>query len=146
MRVLIVEDHPFNAFCLSRLLQSAFLKIDVQTVANSALALEALGSECKDVVIVDGDLGASDGILCNGPALADAIWQLYPEQPIIAWTDSESQKQAFAHTFSKHHRPFTSNHCWPKVVSARRIEQALADTVGVIAYPYSAPMYQAASK
>ena len=116
MRVLIVEDNSFNAFCLTRLLQTVFPKLEIHSAADSTYA----------IVIVDGCLGATDGIHCNGPALADAIWSQDNNQHVIAWTDSKAQHQAFAETFKQHRQLFSEATCWPKIVTAERIENALA--------------------
>lgn len=72
MRVLIVEDSAFNAFCLRRLLESVVASISVTIVNNSQAALSFVNNYCPDIVIVDGDLGASpDEMNCNGPSLQE---------------------------------------------------------------------------
>ncbi|KTC99314.1 response regulator [Legionella erythra] len=125
MRVLIVEDNAFNAFCLTRLLQSAQPSVQVIVVNDSLSALNVIESEDVSLVIVDGDLGVGDGLLCNGPALADALWELKPSLPVIAWTDSEIMRSAFAETFKQQQKCFNDIYCWPKIVSQERISLAL---------------------
>lgn len=125
MRVLIVEDNAFNAFCLTRLLQAAHPAVHVTVVSDSLSALNAIESDNVALVVVDGDLGVSDGLLCHGPALADAIWQIKPTLPIIAWTDSEMMRSAFAETFKQQQKCFNDIYCWPKIVSQERISLAL---------------------
>ncbi|KTD45765.1 two component sensor and regulator histidine kinase response regulator [Legionella rubrilucens] len=125
MRVLIVEDNAFNAFCLTRLLQSVQPSVQVTVVNDSLSALNVIESDEMSLVIVDGDLGASDGLLCNGPALADALWELKPSLPVIAWTDSEMMRSAFAETFKQQQKCFNDIYCWPKIVSQERISLAL---------------------
>ncbi|MDX1836339.1 response regulator [Legionella taurinensis] len=125
MRVLIVEDNAFNAFCLTRLLQSVQPAVQVTVVNDSLNALNVIESDEVSLVIVDGDLGASDGLLCNGPALADALWELKPSLPVIAWTDSEMMRSAFAETFKQQQKCFNDIYCWPKIVSQERISLAL---------------------
>ena len=48
-----------------------------------------MNDQLPDLVIIDGDLGAKDGIHCNGPALADTILRTVPQVPIIAWSDCD---------------------------------------------------------
>lgn len=126
MRILIVEDNAFNAFCLTRLLQAACPHVLVTVVNDSISALNALESDAPSLVILDGDLGVSDGLRCNGPALADAIWQHSPSLPLVAWSDSENMQQAFSKIFRQHKKNFNDLSCWPKIVSQERISQSLA--------------------
>ncbi|KTD66282.1 response regulator [Legionella spiritensis] len=125
MRVLIVEDNTFNAFCLTRLLQEVHPHVQVTTVGDSISALSAIAQELPSLIIMDGDLGASDGLHCNGPALADLIWQNNPSLPMIAWSDSEGMRHAFARIYKLHKKPFNDMLCWPKIVAQERIRQSL---------------------
>ena len=126
MHILIVEDNPFNAFCLTRLLQSVYRQIQVSVVGNSVDALNFLQQNTLSLVILDGDLRANNESHCNGPTLADVIWSSGYTIPIIAWTDSEGMQQAFADVFEKHNKFFNENHCWTKIVSQKRMIQTLA--------------------
>lgn len=126
MHILIVEDNAFNAFCLSGLLQATHQRITISVVSNSVNALEFLKKHSPFLIILDGDLRAHDELHCNGPALADSIWTLNPRASIIAWTDSDLMRQAFAKTFNQHNKPFTEHHCWTKIVSRERIIQSLS--------------------
>lgn len=124
MRVLIVEDNAFNAYCLRRLLESVLIPVDVTLVNHSQAALAFVESNEPDVVIIDGDLAVSDGINCNGPALADMLLAKYPYLPLIAWTNSELMRDAFAQTFKQHKKPFNEHNNWSKVTTAERICRA----------------------
>ncbi|WP_419419875.1 response regulator [Legionella sp. D16C41] len=126
MRVLVVEDSTFNAFCLTRLLQVVNSQINVTVVIDSVQALTYLQHTTPELIILDGDLKASDGLGCNGPALAHTIWSNYKYIPIIAWTNSENMRQAFAEVFSRHNRSFHDYNCWQKIVSPERIAQSLS--------------------
>ncbi|KTC76987.1 response regulator [Legionella brunensis] len=125
MRVLIVEDNAFNAFCLTRLLTAVNKQIQVIVVGDSLSTLNYLAENDASFIIMDGDLGASDGLYCNGPALAEVIWQKNPELPIVAWSDSENMRRAFIDVFKQYNKPFNEYSCWTKVVSQERIRQSL---------------------
>lgn len=125
MRILIVEDGAFNAFCLTQLLEAVFEPVQVVLAKDSISALNELSQNSPALVILDGHLGASDGLYCNGPALASAIWLLNPQMPIIAWSDSEAMRLAFAEVFKQHNKVFNDYTCWTKVVSQERIRQSL---------------------
>ncbi|MCL9684509.1 response regulator [Legionella maioricensis] len=121
MRVLIVEDNAFNAFCLRRLLESVVTSISVTIVNNSQAAMSHINSHLPDMVVMDGDLGLTDELNCSGPALTDALWQKYPYLPIIAWSDSEAMREAFAVVFNQHNKPLNEYNTWTKVISIERI-------------------------
>lgn len=121
MRVLIVEDNAFNAFCLRRLLESVVTSVSVTIVNNSQTAMSHINNNLPDMVVVDGNLGATDGLHCNGPALTKVLLQKYPYLPIIAWTDSESMREAFAVVFNQYNKPLNEYNMWTKVISIERI-------------------------
>ncbi|KTD62494.1 response regulator [Legionella shakespearei] len=122
MRVLIVEDNAFNAFCLRRLLESVVASIGVTIANNSQAAMTHINNTSFDMVVIDGDLGAvSDSAYCNGPELAHIILQKNPHLPIIAWSDSESMRDAFALVFKHYDRLYNEYNCWTKVISLERI-------------------------
>ncbi|KTD33781.1 two component sensor and regulator histidine kinase response regulator [Legionella nautarum] len=125
MRILIVEDNAFNAFCLSRLLETINKQIKLKLVNDSLSALCYLAQYEVALIILDGDLGASDGVKCNGPALADVIWLNHPSIPIIAWSDSEEMRTAFSAVFRKHNKEFNDYSCWKKEVKVDLIQQSL---------------------
>ncbi|KTD22743.1 two component sensor and regulator, histidine kinase response regulator [Legionella lansingensis] len=125
MRVLIVEDNAFNAFCLSRLLTTVDKQLQVAVVNDSLSAINYLAENDVSLVILDGDLGAADGLHCNGPALAEHIWQNDSHFPLIAWSDSECMRNAFVDIFRKYNKPLNDYTCWTKVVSQERIRQSL---------------------
>lgn len=125
MRVLIVEDNAFNAFCLRRLFESVLSSLSVTVVNNSQAALTELDHNHPDLVVIDGNLGADDGLHCNGPALADLLLQKFPSLPLIAWSDSEPMRIAFAKIFKQHNKPLNEHKIWTKVVSAERIRKTL---------------------
>ncbi|STX27632.1 two component sensor and regulator, histidine kinase response regulator [Legionella beliardensis] len=126
MRVLIVEDSTFNAFCLTRLLQVVCQTIHVTVVNDSLQALAYLEKNRPTLIILDGDLKALDGLGCNGPALAHTIWAKHADLPIIAWTNSDLMRQAFADVFRQYGKSFCEHTCWNKIVSPERIVQSLS--------------------
>lgn len=122
MRVLVVEDDAFNAFCLQRVLQLAFLDCQVELAHNSAIALQHLSHTSYDLLVLDGDLGVmEEDKLCNGPALLDKLWQEKPRQKAVAWSDSSRMLQEFRSVFHRHGREFTQSCCWPKTITAQKI-------------------------
>jgi CheY-like chemotaxis protein len=125
MRILIVEDNAFNAFCLSRLLETIFKHVHIICVKNSSEALSFLQHYPITLVILDGDLGAGDGLQCNGPVLASVIWSMCHDLPVIAWTNSDNMRQAFADVFQQHGKLFDEYRCWKKMVSLDHIQQSL---------------------
>ncbi|WED43038.1 response regulator [Legionella cardiaca] len=125
MRVLIVEDNAFNAFCLSRLLTTVNKQVQLMVVNDSLSALNYLAENNVSFVVMDGDLGATDGLYCNGPSLAEIIWQKFPELPIVAWSDSDAMRRAFIDVFKQYNKPFNEYTYWTKVVSQERIRQSL---------------------
>ena len=118
MHVLIVEDNAFNAFCLRRLLESVITSVTITITNNSEAALFHIKGSVPDMVVVDGDLGAvGEGMRCNGPELADVLLHQYPNLPLIAWSDSESMRDAFAQVFRLHDKQVNDFNSWTKVVS-----------------------------
>jgi CheY-like chemotaxis protein len=126
MRVLIVEDNFFNAYCLQQLLENIFKEIKISIVSKSTDAISAVQSDKPACVILDGFLNSSDGLDCNGPVLADMLWQRDPALVIIAWTDSIVMRNAFKSVFKQHNKPFSGSFIWPKVVSEARIISSFA--------------------
>lgn len=125
MHLLIVEDNAFNAYCLQRLLETLAPGIKIHSVSNSVEAIAAVKSSSPDCIVLDGDLGISDGLNCNGPALADLIWKHHPQMHIIAWTDSEVMRSAFNRVYQQHDKPFNEYSCWTKIVSQERVRKSL---------------------
>jgi CheY-like chemotaxis protein len=124
MRVLIVEDNAFNAFCLRRLLESAVASISVTIVHNSKAALSQVNHHAPDMVVIDGDLEASnDGTQCNGPELAHILLQKYPDLPLIAWSNSDSMRVVFMHVFKHHDKPINEYNTWNKLISVEHISK-----------------------
>lgn len=126
MRVLIVEDNAFNAFCLRRLLESMKQSVSVTIVNNSRDALSLINYYLPDIVILDGDLGAKGTSFFNGPELANHILQKYPSLPIIAWSDSDLIKKEFAGVLIRYNKLLNEYSIWPKVVSSERIDNTFA--------------------
>lgn len=128
MRVLIVEDNAFNAFCLRRIVESVMTSVSVTIVNNSVAALSLIQNYHPDMVIIDGDLGAAsaDPAYCNGPELIRILLQKYSHLPLIAWTDSDDMRQEFARVFKSYSIPVNEFNSWPKVVSKDRILNTLA--------------------
>ncbi len=121
MRVLIVEDNAFNAFCLRRLLESVVTSVSVSIVNNSQAAVSHINGNLPDMVVVDGDLGAIDELHCNGPELVNILLRRHPYLPIIAWSDSESMRDAFAVVFNQYNKPLNEYNTWTKVIGIERI-------------------------
>lgn len=123
MRVLIIEDNEFNAFCLRRLLESVITGSSVTLVNNSNAALALFYSHPFDLVIIDGDLGAdrAKGAYCNGPELAQILFYKYPHIALIGWTDSQQMRQKFSHIFKQHDRSLNEFSMWNKTVTTETI-------------------------
>lgn len=118
MRVLIVEDNAFNAFCLRRLLESAVSPVTVSIVNSSKAALLLINNHSPDMVVIDGDLGTSE---YNGPELLDVLLKKYSDLPVIAWSDSDAMKEAFARVLSQNDKQMNEYNTWTKIVSRERI-------------------------
>ncbi|WP_367607494.1 response regulator [Legionella sp. W05-934-2] len=123
MNILIVDDNAFGAYCLSRLLSLVNADVSISIVHNSQAALSAIETRQPDWVVLDGDLQAGDGIYCNGPALLDCIWSVYPDISAVVWTDSDAMRLKFAEVFDRYNKPFTEDYCWPKMVKQNRIRR-----------------------
>ncbi len=123
MRVLIIEDNDFNAFCLRRLLESVMTGGSVTVANNSNAALSLFYSHPFDLVIIDGDLGAvrGTGAHCNGPELAQILLYKYPHLALVAWTDSQQLRQEFSHIFKQHERVLNELSVWNKTVTVETI-------------------------
>lgn len=134
MQILIVEDHEFNALCLTQLLQATNYSLLISTANSSTSATGYLQQNSPELVILDGNLCAR-GSQQNGPDLANTIWLKNPETTIVAWTDSDSMRLAFAEAFEQHAKPFNFYYCWPKLVRAEQILQ-LFYRMGVGQNPY----------
>lgn len=126
MRVLIVEDNAFNAFCLSRLLQTVNKQLKIKVVSDGCSALRYLTQYEVSLIILDGDLGENPNSNDNGPTLANSIWSKNSQIPIIAWSDSEDMRAAFAGVFKQHNKAFDHKSCWPKAVDSGLVLQALS--------------------
>jgi len=123
MHILIVDDNAFGAYCLSRMLSVVNANVTITIAHNSLAALSAIEEKQPDWVILDGDLQAGDGIQCNGPALLDCIWSLYPDISVVVWTDSDIMNAGFADVFHRYNKPYTDDYCWPKMVKQSRIRR-----------------------
>jgi CheY-like chemotaxis protein len=126
MRVLIIEDNSFNAFCLSRLLESVITSVSITVASNSQEALSSMETNVPDLVIVDGELSLPDESSVHGPQLADVILQKHPDLPLIAWSDSEFMLGSFSKIFTQHNRLVNEYNTWSKTVSPECIHKAWA--------------------
>ncbi|MBI2785544.1 MAG: response regulator [Legionella longbeachae] len=126
MRVLIIEDNAFNAFCLCRLLELVNPSSLVAIVNNSHDALSALEINIPDLVIIDGELSLIDELSTHGPQLAAQLLQKYPYLPLIVWSDSEFMRGAFAKVFIQHNRLVNEYNTWTKTVSPECIRKTLS--------------------
>jgi CheY-like chemotaxis protein len=125
MRVLIIEDNSFNAFCLSRLLEAVCPQVNISVITNSIDALHATETFNPNLVILDGDLGGGANQY-NGPVLADIIMRKYPDKAVVAWTDNAPFRSAFEGVFKAHHRSFNETVMWSKQLSHNDLHQALS--------------------
>ncbi|MGL5743447.1 MAG: response regulator [Legionella sp.] len=123
MRVLIIEDNAFNAFCLCRLLESAITSVSTTVVSNSQDALSVMEINVHDLVIIDGELNLIDEMSTHGPQLAAVLLQKYPHLPLISWSDSEFMRSAFAKIFIQHNRLVNEYNTWTKAVSLKSIHK-----------------------
>lgn len=123
MRVLIIEDNEFNAFCLRRLLESALPDGNISIANNSNAALSLFYAHPFDLVILDGDLGAAraNGAYCNGPELAQLLLSKYPQIALVAWTDSQLMRQEFSLVFKQFQRQLNELSLWNKTVTTESI-------------------------
>lgn len=125
MRVLIVEDNAFNAFCLRRLIEQVILTVSVNVVQNSHDALAVISNHIPDLVVIDGDLGTTEGLNCNGPELANILLQKYPQLPLVSWSNSESMNESFMQVFRMHGKVYNECTIWTKLVSLESLVQTL---------------------
>ncbi len=127
MRILIIEDNEFNAFCLRRLLESVIHNTSVTTVNNSSSALTLFYSQSFDLVILDGDLGAARAkdAYCNGPELVSILLYKYPHINLIAWTDSSIMRQEFDVIFRQYGRKLDDIGLWNKTVAVETIRKTI---------------------
>lgn len=125
MRVLIVEDNSFNAFCLRRLLESFIAVDEVTIVNNSHAALSSLYEILPDLVIVGANLGSVDAKShCSGFELSHIILHKYPHLPLIVWLDAQDKYDAFAQLFNRYNRTVNNLTLWPKTISLAHITKA----------------------
>ncbi|RAP36749.1 hypothetical protein B1207_08095 [Legionella quinlivanii] len=125
MQVIIVEDHAFNAYCLTRLLQEVNPQVSITVCASSSDLNHYLSQSSPDLIILDGDLGAGDGLACNGPAVADSLLQANKAVPLVVWTNSPAMRAAFSGVFAQYRLKLSEVNCWPKMVSTERISHTL---------------------
>lgn len=118
MRVLLVEDNSFIAFCLTRFLKEALVDAHVSVVKDADSAYQAVTHDTPDLLILDGHL-SDDARAETGPEIADKVWQAFPDMAIVACTDSESMKGAFKTIFERHQKAFDKDSNWPKNISDR---------------------------
>jgi CheY-like chemotaxis protein len=148
MRVLIVEDKEFNGFCLGRLLESALVNSSVTIANNSNQALSFFYSTPFEWVIIGGELGTSHDPIayCNGQELAQILLSKYPQVCLIAWTDSESTRQAFRHAFKQNNGLNDGLMFWSKAVSIETIVKTWAHYITEFdsskSMPYLQSQYQ----
>lgn len=139
MRVLIVEDNVFNAYCLRRLLESMMTFIAVTIVNNSQAALSHVNTHFPELLIIDGDLNAAGSeIYCNGPELTAAVLSRYPNLPVIAWTDSEAMRHEFETIFKLYSKTVNHFSVWNKLVSAEHILKSITYLTPIVPlqHPY----------
>ncbi|QEY53303.1 response regulator [Legionella longbeachae] len=141
MHVLIIEDNAFNAFCLSRILETVIPSVSVTVENNSQDALSAIDNHVPDLVIIDGELNLIDELSTHGPQFAAILLQKHPHLPLIAWSDSEFMRGAFAKVFMQNNRKINEFNSWSKTVSPndirKTVEYYFDELTGKIAKPFS---------
>ncbi|KTD11957.1 two-component response regulator [Legionella gratiana] len=125
MHVLIIEDNAFNAFCLSRLLETVTVSVSVTVVNNSQDALSAIDINVPDLVIIDGELNLINESSTHGPQLAAILLQKHPHLPLIAWSDSEFMRGAFTKVFMQHNRLVNEYNTWTKTLNPDCIRKTM---------------------
>ncbi|WP_115709429.1 response regulator [Legionella sainthelensi] len=125
MNVLIIEDNAFNAFCLSRILETVIPSISVTVENNSQDALSAIEHHVPDLVILDGELNLLNELSTHGPQLAAILLQKHPHLPLIAWSDSEFMRGAFTKVFIQNNRIVNEHNIWSKTVSSNDIRNTV---------------------
>ncbi len=125
MQVLIVEDNVFNAFCLTRMIEASCYPVQVTVASDCMTAMKQVEKYRPALVVMDGDLGAQDDRYDNGPALADILWQQYPQLTVVAWTDSDRMRKAFAEVFQRHNKRFDEYSSWTKAICPKHLIQSL---------------------
>ncbi|KTC83286.1 response regulator [Legionella cincinnatiensis] len=141
MHVLIIEDNAFNAFCLSRILETVIGSVSITVENNSQDVLSAIDSHVPDLVIIDGELNLIDEFSTHGPQLAAILLQKHPHLPLITWSDSEFMRGAFTKVFMQHNRIVNEYNTWSKTVSPNDVRKTLDyyfdELSGKIAQPFS---------
>ncbi|KTD20186.1 response regulator [Legionella londiniensis] len=125
MLVLIVADNEFNAYCLTRLIEATCNTVQVTMANGSFAALQEMAESKPDLVVLDGDLGVGEGRYCSAPVLADLLWRKFPHISVIAWTDCDEMRLAFAEVFKQHNKQFNEQSIWPKIVYPQHLQRAL---------------------
>lgn len=122
MRILIIEDSEFNAFCLRRLLESVVSSASITIANTSNEALSLFYSRPFDLAII-GELGPvkSRTVHCNGPELAQILLHKYPNVLLIAWTDSMRMRQEFSYIFNQYNHTLNKFNLWNKTVTIETI-------------------------
>lgn len=141
MNVLIIEDNAFNAFCLSRILETVIPSVSVTVENNSQDALSAIENHVPDLVILDGELNLINELSTHGPQLAAILLQKHPHLPLIAWSDSEFMRGAFTKIFIQNNRIVNEYNTWSKTVGPNDIRKTVDyyfdELTGKIAQPFS---------
>ena len=83
-RVLLVEDHPVNQQVARRLLERLGLKVD--TAGNGAEALDKLGAQTFDLILMDCQMPVLDGYSATRRLRERELRDAVPRMPVIAMT------------------------------------------------------------
>ena len=94
-RVLVVDDHPVNQEVAKAALSS--FGLDVQVVGSGQDALDLLGREPFDLVLLDVQMPGMDGMEVLRRIRADEFGRFDPHIPVLAVTAhaSEDARQGF---------------------------------------------------
>ena len=89
LRILLIDDNPLDRLLVIRVLERQFPNLQIQEVANVDNFSLALEGGQFDLVITDYQLRWS-----NGLAVLNSVKSLYPNCPVIMFTNSGTQEIA----------------------------------------------------
>lgn len=88
-RILLIDDNPHDRLLAIHALEQEFADLQVKQIIRAEQLEEALSVENFDVVITDYQLRWSDGLI-----VLQKIKSLYPDMPVVMFTNSGSQEIA----------------------------------------------------
>ena len=91
LRILLIDDNPNDRLIATRELKQTFSDLEVQAIGDPKSLEQALAEGSFDAVVTDYRLLWSDGL-----KVLAAVKALYPECPVVMFTDSGSEEVAVA--------------------------------------------------